>query len=95
MNNNAKARSIALPPPWLKPWSIMIRNANGRLRVAVDEQASASSHAMNRPLCLRTNGHRVRRLPTGALALAGGVVSDSGDSVIAVLSVIASGASRA
>src|SRR5690606_17300751 len=67
-NSKANARSIAPPAPWANPWSIMMRNAWGRLRVAVEEQASANSQAMNSPRCRLTNGQRVRRLPIGAFS---------------------------
>src|SRR6478735_5963579 len=53
--------------PLLKPSSIIERKATGRLRVAADEQASASSQARNRPECRRTNGHSARSEPMGAL----------------------------
>jgi hypothetical protein len=55
--------------PLLKPWSIMRRKATGRLSVAVDEHASASSHATNRLRCACTNGQSARRLPMGALGV--------------------------
>src|SRR5690606_13892055 len=59
-----------------KPWSIICRNATGRLSVAVDEHASATSQAANNPRCARTNGHNARKLPTGALLF------DSGESAM-------------
>ncbi len=57
--------------PLLKPWSIICRNATGRLRVALEEQASASSQPENRPRWRRTNGHRARNEPMGAFVGAG------------------------
>ena len=81
-NSHTNARSIAPPPPCAKPWSIMVRNAIGRLSVALLDAPSAISQATNKPRCLRTNGHRVRRLPilrdalsalTGAISTLGSV----------------------
>ena len=57
--------------PLLKPSSIMVRKATGRLNDALEDTASANSQAMNNPRCLRTNGHNARREPMGALAGAG------------------------
>ena len=57
--------------PLLKPSSIMVRNATGRLRVAADEHASASSQPVNRPRWRCTNGHRARSEPMGAFDGAG------------------------
>src|SRR5690606_12877049 len=55
------------------PWSIICRNATGRLSVAVDEHASATSHAANSPRCARTNGHSAPKLPTGAFDVDSGL----------------------
>ncbi|GAA5010419.1 hypothetical protein GCM10025793_22140 [Lysobacter lycopersici] len=52
----------------------MVRNATGRLSDAVEDTASASSQPLNRPMCRRTNGHSARKLPSGALRRASGVV---------------------
>src|SRR5690606_74786 len=94
-NSSMNARSMAPPPPSAKPWSIMVLNATGRLSVAADDAASANSQPANNARCLRTNGQRVRRRLTGALA--GGAVSfpDSFGSVIPPLSAIGRRASRA
>src|SRR5690606_16510302 len=88
-NSNMKARSMAVPPPWLKPWSIMIRNACGRVSVAVEEATSAASQAANRPRWRRTNGQSIFRLPMGALDLGSMAASGRGEaSVIRLLSAI-------
>src|SRR5690606_6378764 len=58
------------------PWSIICRTATGRLSVAADEHARATSQAANSPRCARTNGHNAPRLPTGALLF------DSGESAM-------------
>ena len=57
--------------PLLKPLSIMVRNATGRLNEALDDTASDNNQAVNNPRCRRTNGQRARREPMGALAGAG------------------------
>ena len=57
--------------PLVKPSSIMVRNATGRLRDALEDTASDNSHAVNKPRCRRTNGQSARREPMGALAGAG------------------------
>ena len=51
----------------LKPSSIMVRNATGRLSEALEDTASASSQATNRPRWRRTNGHNARNEPKGGL----------------------------
>ena len=60
--------------PLLKPWSIICRNATGRLRVAVEDTASAPSHAMNKPKWRRTKGQSARSEPMGALGTGAGEV---------------------
>lgn len=39
----------------------------GRLRVAAEATASATSHDTNKPVCRRTNGPSARRLPSFGL----------------------------
>jgi hypothetical protein len=57
--------------PLLKPSSIIVRNATGKLSEALDDTASDNSQAVNRPRCRRTNGQSACREPMGALAGAG------------------------
>src|SRR5690606_26983348 len=77
-NSSMKARSIAPPPPWANPWSIMIRNACGRVRVAVEEAARATSQAVNSPRWRRGKGQSGFRLPMGALAVVRGLAPGAG-----------------
>src|SRR5687768_5101624 len=72
-------------PALSKPWSIMRRTAMGRLSVAVEDAASASSQATNRPRWARTNGHSVRRVPIRAFAVAGVL---SGSSLLAMRAML-------
>ena len=62
----------------------MVRNASGRLSVALLDAASAISQATNKPRCLRTNGHSVRRLPIcrGALGAFAGAASALGSVMV-------------
>ena len=68
-NSNANVASILLA--LLKPWSIICRTASGRLNVAVDEAASATSQAANKPFWRMTNGHSARSEPMRGFAFTG------------------------